>query len=87
METDDWDIDDWNFDTGTDTFFAVVATDDVVARRLANHINRLPLRCSRSMRPGLKDSALKSWLEEFASITSRSPQHTDWRAIRVRNIT
>jgi hypothetical protein len=82
QETDDWDI-----DTTTDTYFAVVATDDVVARRLANHINRLPLRCSRSMRPGLKDSALKNWLEEFASITSRSPQHTDWRAIRVRNIT
>jgi len=82
METDDW-----HMDTTTDTFFAVVATDDVVARRLANHINRLPLRCSKSMRPGLKDSALKNWLEEFASITSRSPQHTDWRAIRVRNIT
>jgi hypothetical protein len=82
METDDW-----NIDTRTDTFFAVVATDDVVARRLANHINRLPLRCSKSMRPGLTDVALKNWLEELASITSRSPQHTDWRAIRVRNIT
>jgi hypothetical protein len=82
METDDWDM-----DTTTDTFFAVVATNDVVARRLANHINRLPPRCSKSMRPGLKDSALKNWLEEFASITSRSTQHTDWRAIRVRDIT
>jgi hypothetical protein len=82
LETDDWDM-----DTTTDTFFAVVATDDVVARRLANHINRLPSRCSKSMRPGLKDGALKNWVEEFASITSRSPQHTDWRAIRVRNIT
>ena len=87
METDDWDIDDWDFDMGTDTFFAVVATDDVVARRLANHINRLPLRCSKSMRPGLTDVALRNWLEELASITSRSPQQTDWRAIRVRNIT
>ena len=82
METDDWDI-----DTTTDTFFAVAATDDIVARRLANHINRLPTRCSKSMRPGLKDSALKNWLDEFASITSRSPQHIDWRAIRVWNIT
>jgi hypothetical protein len=78
---------DWEMDTTMDTFFAVVANDDVVARRLAGHINSLPIRCSTSMRPGLKDHALRDWLTEFASITSQSPQHIDWRAIRVRDIT
>jgi len=78
---------DWEMDKTMDTFFAVVATDADVARRLANHIDSLPLRCSTSIRPGLKDRALRDWLVEFASITSRSPEHIDWRAIRVQDIT
>jgi len=78
---------DWQMDPDVDTFFAVVATDAHVARRLANHIDSLPLRCTTSMRPGLKGNALRDWLTEFAMITARSAEHIDWRAIRVRDIT
>jgi hypothetical protein len=78
---------EWQATTEFDTFFAVVATNAEVARRLANHIDSLPLRCSSSMRPGLKDKALRDWLAEFASITARSREHIDWRAIQVRDIT
>ena len=70
-----------------DTFFAVVATNADVARQLANHIDDLPIRCSTSLRPGLKNAALEEWLTEFASITARSAEHIDWRAIQVRDIT
>jgi hypothetical protein len=78
---------EWTIDAELDTFFAVVATDADVARQLANHIDSLPLRCSTSLRPGLKNSALQEWLTEFASITARSAEHIDWRAIQVRDIT
>ena len=78
---------EWTIDAEMDTFFAVVATDADVARQLANHIDSLPLRCSTSLRPGLKNSALQEWLTEFASITARSAEHIDWRAIQVRDIT
>ena len=78
---------DWEMDTTTETFFAVVATRSDVARRLANHIDELPLRCTSSMRPGLKDHELQEWLTEFASITARSSEFIDWRAIQVRDIT
>jgi hypothetical protein len=78
---------EWEIDNDTDTFFAVVATNADIARRLANHIDGLPLRCSTSMRPGLKDAALNEWLTELASITAKSAEHIDWRAIQVRDIT
>jgi hypothetical protein len=78
---------EWAIDIDTDTFFALVANDAKIARRLANHIDDLPLRCSTSMRPGLKDAALDEWLTELASITARSAEHIDWRAIQVRDIT
>jgi len=78
---------EWTVESDTDTFFAVAATDADVARLIANHIDGLPIRCSTSMRPGLKGAELKTWLTEFASITARSREHIDWRAIQVRDIT
>ena len=78
---------DWQVESQSDTYYAVVVTNSDVARRLANHIDSLPQRCSTSMRPGLKDSELKEWLSEFATITAKSSQHIDWRAIQVRDIT
>jgi len=81
------DTHEWTVESDTDTFFAVAATDADVARRIANHIDSLPIRCSTSMRPGLKGAKLRTWLNEFASITAQSRQHIDWRAIQVRDIT
>jgi len=78
---------EWTVESEMDTFFAVAATDADVARQIANHIDGLPIRCSTSLRPGLKGAALRAWLTEFASITARSREHIDWRAIQVRDIT
>jgi hypothetical protein len=78
---------EWTVESDTDTYFAIAATNADVARRIANHIDSLPIRCSTSMRPGLTGTALRAWLTEFASITARSREHIDWRAIQVRNIT
>jgi len=78
---------EWTIESAMDTFFAVAATDADVARQIANHIDSLPIRCSTSLRPGLKGAALRAWLTEFASITARSREHIDWRAVQVRDIT
>ncbi len=78
---------DWEMAAESDTFYAVVVTNSAVARQLANHIDSLPLRCTRSMRPGLRNAELKQWLTEFAVITAKSSQHIDWRAIQVHDIT
>lgn len=78
---------EWEMAASTDTFYAVVVTNSDVARQLANHIDSLPIRCSTSMRPGLKNNELKTWLTKFATITAKSSQHIDWRAIEVRDIT
>lgn len=78
---------DWELAAKTDTFYAVVVTKSDIARRLANHIDDLPIRCSTSLRPGLTGKALEAWLTEFATITAKSSQHVDWRAIQVRDIT
>ena len=77
---------EWDLASDVDTFYAIVVTNSDVARRLANHIDSLPARCSNSLRPGLKGAALQNWLTEFAIITSRAAQHIDWRAIQVQDI-
>ena len=78
---------DWQMADNVDTFFAVVATNSDTARKLANHIDNLPQRCSTALRPGLTGEALQLWLTEFASIAADAPKHIDWRAIEVRDIT
>jgi hypothetical protein len=77
---------DWLLEPDLDTFYAVVITDAQIARRIANHIDELPLRCSASIRPGLKDDALREWLSDFAMITARSSKYVDWRAVKVKDV-
>ena len=77
---------DWVLEPDMDTYYAVVVTDARVARRIANHIDALPVRCSTAARAGLEDEALREWLGEFAMLTARSSQHIDWRGIRVKDV-
>jgi len=77
---------EWLLEPDLDTYYAVVVTDAKVARRMANHIDALPLRCSDAIRPGLEDDELKDWLSDFAMISAKSSQHLDWRAIRVKDV-
>ena len=66
--------------------YAAIATDAKVARRIANHIDRLPMRCSDSLRPGLEDAQLQDWLEGLATLAAGDSRHVDWRAVEVRNV-
>ncbi len=77
---------EWDLAPDLDTYYAVVATDARVARSLANHIDRLPMRCSDVLRPGLEDEALQDWLEGLAALTARASDRVDWRAIEVRDV-
>ena len=77
---------EWQLDPELDTYYAVVVTDAGVARQIANHMDKLPLRCSEALRPGLEDAELRDWLSDLAMLTARASQHVDWRAIAVRNV-
>ncbi|MBT8092599.1 MAG: hypothetical protein KJN77_06145 [Gammaproteobacteria bacterium] len=77
---------EWQLEPELDTYYAIVVTDAEVARRVANHIDDLPIRCSAAVRPGLADDRLEDWLSDFAMLTARSSRHIDWRAIRVKDI-
>lgn len=77
---------EWNLAPDLDTYYAVVVTDARLARRIANHMDRLPMRCTDALRPGLEDDALQAWLSDFAMLTARASSHIDWRAIEVRDV-
>ena len=77
---------EWELAPDLDTYYAVVVTDAKVARRIANHMDQLPMRCSEALRPGLEDGELQSWLNGFAMLTADASEHIDWRAIEVRNV-
>ena len=77
---------EWDPAPDLDTYYALVATDAKVARSLANHIDRLPMRCTEAMRPGLEDEDLQKWFEDLAMLTARAADQIDWRAIEVRDV-
>ncbi|MBT8089120.1 MAG: hypothetical protein KJO01_02815 [Gammaproteobacteria bacterium] len=77
---------EWLLQPDLDTYYAVVVSDASLARRVANHMDNLPLRCSASIRPGLEGDDLREWLSDFAMITARSSKYVDWRAVRVKDV-
>ena len=77
---------EWQVAPDLDTYYAVVVTDAGVARRIANHIDDLPMRCSKAVRQGLEEDALRAWLADFAMLTARSAEHVDWRALQVKDV-
>lgn len=77
---------DWMLEPDLDTYYAVVISDARTARRIANHMDELPLRCSASIRPGFEGDELQGWLSDFAMITARSANSVDWRGLRVRDV-
>jgi len=77
---------EWDLAPDLDTYYAVAVTDEILARRIANHMDRLPLRCSEALRPGLEDRELQAWLDGFARLTANASNHITWRAIEVRDV-
>ena len=79
-------IEEWLVAPTANTYYAIAVTDERIARRLANHLDKLPQRCATAAKVGLKNQSLQRWLDEFATLTARSPRHVDWRAIEVRDV-
>ena len=77
---------EWDLAPDLDTYYAVAVTDEQVARRIANHIDRLPMRCSEALRPGLEDRELQVWLDGLARLTASASDLVAWRAIEVRDV-
>lgn len=76
----------WELSPSMDTYYVLAASDNRAARALARHIERLPLRCTASVRQGLKGAELKRWLEELETMAGHWKSDIDWQLIRVRNL-
>ena len=79
-------IEEWSLEPELDTYYALAVTDASVARRIANHMDKLPPRCGDALRPGLEDEQLLDWLTGLALLTAREAEHVDWRAIAVQDV-
>jgi hypothetical protein len=77
--------DKWELSPSMDTYYVLAASDNKAARALARHIERLPLRCTASVRQGLQGAELQRWLTELEAIAANWQTRVDWQAIRVRN--
>ena len=80
------DTDKWYVTPLRDTYYAIAISDEKAARRIANHLDQLPIRCGASARRGLSGQALHEWLDEFAAISAASAQHIDWRAVEIKDL-
>ena len=80
------DTDDWYVTPLRDTYYAIAISDERAARRIANHLDQLPIRCGASTRRGLSGQALQEWLDEFATLAAISANHIDWRAIEIKDL-
>ncbi|MDJ0749703.1 MAG: hypothetical protein QNJ11_09490 [Woeseiaceae bacterium] len=86
-EKHNWsEIEEWSLEPELDTYYALAVADASVARRIANHMDKLPPRCGDALRPGLEDDQLQDWLSGLAMLTARESEHVDWRAIAVRDV-
>ena len=81
IETDKWYVSPLR-----DTYYAIAISDEKAARRMANHLDHLPLRCGASTRPGLTGPALQDWLHEFSLLAASYAQFIDWRAIELKDV-
>lgn len=79
-------IDTWYVAPKRDTYYAIAISDERAARRMANLLDRLPNRCSASIRPGLTGLALQNWLHEFSLLAEKNAQFIDWRAIEIKDV-
>ena len=77
---------EWLVAPDLNTYYAIALTDARAARNIANHIDRLPLRCSEAVRQGLKGVELQDWLDQFALLAAHSSQHFDWRGLQVKDV-
>jgi hypothetical protein len=78
--------DDWTLEPAGDRYYAIAVTDSAAAHVIARHIQKLPQRCTQAARFGLRDTALETWLTDFAAIVQSQGEYVDWQAVQVRNV-
>ena len=74
----------WHLDPDADTYYAIAVSDDKAARALATHLDRLPQRCTASLRAGYEGSVLASWLEQLSTQLDTWQPYVAWNAIKLR---
>ncbi|MEM9208429.1 MAG: hypothetical protein AAGA61_04245, partial [Pseudomonadota bacterium] len=85
--TQDWTaLDRWSSAPGTDAYYAIAVSSGKAAREIAAHVNKLPARCSESMRAGLRGPGLATWLQTLEGQLARWGSATDWRAIELQQL-
>ena len=77
---------DWQLEPDADTYYAIAVSDSKAARALASHLDKLPRRCSESLRVGYEGRQLETWLQGLASAVERWEPFVDWNAIRIKNV-
>ncbi len=77
----------WPLEVRNDIYYAIAVADSGLARRLANHIDRLPLRCGGALRHGLRQAALGAWLRQLAEISAAARGTVEWRGLEVEDLT
>jgi len=87
VQADTWETQDsWSVNPDSETYYAVAVSDSRAARELASTLDRLPQRCTDSLRIGYEGRQLDRWLNEFARELARWPADVDWRALSVRDV-
>jgi len=76
----------WSVSPRADTYYVIAATDSKAARALSAHIEKLPQRCSASVRPGLEGDELRRWLDALTEIMTRWSPATDWQGLHVKDV-
>ena len=86
LDSEAIDTNTWYVRPLRDTYYAIAIADEKAARRVANHLDQLPIRCGASTRPGLTGQALQDWLHEFSLLAAKYAQFIDWRAIELKDV-
>jgi hypothetical protein len=87
LQSGSWSVaPDWSVSPNADTYYVVASSDSKAARALSRHMERLPKRCSASVRPGLEGDDLRAWLSELEAIISHWSSVIDWRSIAVKDV-
>lgn len=80
------DVSTWQAEPRGEVYYAIAVADSALARRVANHVDRLPLRCEAGPHRGIRKGALRNWLAGLDAIAARADGRVDWRAIELRRV-
>ncbi len=80
------DVAAWPLEPSGEVYFAIAVADGALARRVANHVDRLPLRCDAGTHRGIRDAALRSWLAGLDGLFAEADGRLDWRAIELSQV-